>query len=493
MATRAELLLMTGERYRNSARVERGRILNEFVALTGYHRKHAIRLLARRPVPAKPRRGRQPTYGPDVEGALLALWNLSDRLCSKRLKEMIPLLLPAAIRHGVIEDREELRQLLLRVSPATIDRLLSEARIAAQSGRRRRAGMSSAIRREVPIRTFNDWNDPEPGFVEADFVAHGGTSGAGSFIQTLVLTDIATGWTECVPVVTRGAALVIAALQGAMALFPFPLKGIDFDNDSTFMNGEVVPWCRSSGLVVTRSRAYKKNDQAWVEQKNGAVVRRLVGYGRLEGVGALRCLNRLYAASRLQVNLCHPSFKLKSKHRVGAKVRKTWDKPRTPAQRLLSRSNLDPTVRDTVKRLGAFADPVELIRLIRNEQAELGHRVDRRGHDNQNGVEPGKTRGLAQANTIAQTIAPEQVHRRAYRRKKPVPERPSRLAPYASDIRVWLTIDPGLTALAIEERLTAQHGPLVSLRSIQRLVKRIRTELLEVEISAASISGERAA
>ncbi len=148
MATRAELPLVTGERYRSSARAERGRILNEFVALTGSHRKHAIRLLARRPVPAKPRRDRRPAYGPDVEAALLALWNLSDRLCSKRLKEMIPLLLPAAIRHGVAEDREELRQLLLRVSPATIDRLLCEARIAAQSGRRRRAGMGSAIRRE---------------------------------------------------------------------------------------------------------------------------------------------------------------------------------------------------------------------------------------------------------------------------------------------------------------------------------------------------------
>ena len=493
MSTRAELVLATGARYRSSSRAERGRILDEFVALTGYHRKHAIRLLARKPASERPRCRRRATYGSDVQAALLALWNLSDRLCSKRLKEMIPLLLPAAIRHGVIEDRADLCDLLLKVSPATIDRLLSEARIAARSGRRRRAGMSSAIRREVPIRTFNDWKDPEPGFVEADFVAHGGTSVAGSFIQTLVLTDIATGWTECVPVVTRNAALVIEAIRNARALFPFPLKGIDLDNDSSFMNDEVVPWCRAAGLFVTRSRAYKKNDQAWVEQKNGAIVRRLVGYGRLEGVGALRCLNRLYAAARLQVNLCHPSFKLKSKHRVGAKVHKTWDRPRTPADRLLGRTDIDPAVREKVTGMSATADPVELIRRIRDEQAELGHRVDRRGLDDGKNLELAMTGSLPTAAKIARATAPEPVHRRAYRRKKPVPVKPSRLDPFIADIRVWLTLDPGLTALAIEERLTVQHGHMVSLRTIQRLVKRIRTDLMQAEMGAAPTSASRAA
>src|SRR5690606_2833615 len=150
-----------------------------------------------------------------------------------------PLLLPAAVRHSVIEGSEELTTLLLAVSPATMDRLLSEARLAASSGRRRRAGMSSSIRRDVPIRTFNDWGDPPPGFIEAHFVAHGGTSVSGSFVQTLVLTDIASGWTERVPVVTRSAPLVIEAIRTAMELFPFPLRAIDFDNDGSFMNDQV--------------------------------------------------------------------------------------------------------------------------------------------------------------------------------------------------------------------------------------------------------------
>lgn len=183
MATRTEVLQAIGDRYRAARRAERSRILDEFVELTGYHRKHAIRLLAREPRVRVARRGRRPTYGPEVRTALLALWTLSDRLCSKRLKQMIPLLLPAAIRHGVIEDSAGLSSLLLAISPATIDRLLAEARLATSAGRRRRAGMSSAIRRDVPIRTFNDWGDPEPGFVEADFVAHGGTSTAGSFVR----------------------------------------------------------------------------------------------------------------------------------------------------------------------------------------------------------------------------------------------------------------------------------------------------------------------
>jgi hypothetical protein len=140
------------------------------------------------------------------------------------------------------------------------------------------------VRRSVPVRTFGDWNDPPPGFVEVDFVAHAGTSAAGRFVQTMVLTDIATGWTESVPVLVRNGELVIEALAAARELFPFPLRGVDFDNDGAFMNDPVVDWCRAQGLEVTRSRTYHKNDPAWVEQKNGSIVRRLVGYGRFEVV-----------------------------------------------------------------------------------------------------------------------------------------------------------------------------------------------------------------
>src|SRR6516164_2485384 len=304
MATKAELVAAIGDRYRAGARTERSKILDEFVAVTGYHRKHAIRLL--RPKigdgAAVERRIRR-RYGAEVQQALITLWETSDRLCSKRLKPIIPVLLPALARHGQLAIDETIRGLLLAISPATIDRLLSQVRLAARGGRRRRAGFSSAVRRAVPVRTFGDWNDPPPGFVEVDFVAHAGTSAAGRFVQTMVLTDIATGWTESVPVLVRNGELVIEALAAARELFPFPLRGVDFDNDGAFMNDPVVDWCRAQGLEVTRSRTYHKNDPAWVEQKNGSIVRRLVGYGRFEGMAAAQALARLYAAARLHTNL----------------------------------------------------------------------------------------------------------------------------------------------------------------------------------------------
>jgi hypothetical protein len=192
----------------------------------------------------------------------------------KRLKVMIPALLPALERHGRLHLEAADRAKVLAVSAATIDRMLSATRVAAAGGKRRRAGYSSAIRREVPIRTFNDWKAPPPGFCEVDMVAHGGTSVAGSFIQTLTMVDIATGWTECLPRVTREGALVVDAIERSQSLFPWLLRGLDFDNDSAFMNDVVVPWCRAREIEVTRSRAYKKNDQAHVEQKNGAVVKK---------------------------------------------------------------------------------------------------------------------------------------------------------------------------------------------------------------------------
>jgi len=267
MSARSELLDALATRYRSSSRAAKRAILDEFTAVTGYHRKHAIRLFGRtQSTPVQ--RGHRPTaYGDDVRVALAAVWEASDRLCSKRLKPLIPILLPAMERHGALELSNDLQSKLLRISAATMDRLLAEVRIVARGGRRRRAGLSSAIRRSVPVRTFGDWNDPPPGFVEVDFVAHSGPSSSGSYIQTLVLTDIATGWTECVPVLLRESTLVIAAIHRARSLFPFPLLGLDFDNDSAFMNELVVSWCRAQGFEVTRARAYRKNDQAWSSRR----------------------------------------------------------------------------------------------------------------------------------------------------------------------------------------------------------------------------------
>jgi hypothetical protein len=291
---------------------------------------------------------------------------------------MIPTLLPSLERHGRLKLDQADRVLVLGVSAATIDRLLVETKIAAAGGERRRVGFYSAVRREVPIRTFNDWHDPPPGFCEVDMVAHGGTSVAGSFIQTLTMVDVATGWTECMPLVTRESGLVVQAMERAQNLFPWLIRGADFDNDSAFMNDVVVPWCRAQKIEVTRSRAYKKNDQAFVEQKNGAVVRRLVGYGRFDGVETTRVLQRLYAASRLHTNFFQPSFKLKDKRREGAKVIKRYHVPATPYARALAHPKLSKGVKRCLRELYCTLDPVALLAEMRDAQAELGTRVGAR-------------------------------------------------------------------------------------------------------------------
>ena len=284
MGARREVVSAVTERYQSAKRAEKGRILDALCATTGWHRKHAVRALRpQKPIGAS--RGEAPQerkrkYGATIKNALTALWETSDRVCGKRLEVMIPVLLPALEQHGRLKLDQPDRERVLAVSPATIDRLLVDIKVAASGGRRRRAGFYSAIRREVPIRTFNDWGNPPPGFCEVDMVAHGGTSVAGSFIQTLTMVDIATGWTECLPLVTRDGSLVVEAMRHAQSLFPWLLRGVDFDNDSAFMNDVVVPWCR------------QQNPLACLQEERSGVRRAEEWCGRTSFNG-LRSLRRL--------------------------------------------------------------------------------------------------------------------------------------------------------------------------------------------------------
>jgi hypothetical protein len=484
MGARREIKSAVAERYRQAGRAEKGRILDELCKMTGWHRKHAVRALAVQSAaePSEPRR-RKPQYGDVIKDALVALWEASDRICGKRLKVMIPALLPALERHGRLSLGKEDRALVLNISAATIDRLLVETKVAAAGGKRRRVGFYSAIRREVPIRTFNDWHDPPPGFCEIDMVAHGGTSVAGSFIQTLTMVDVATGWTECLPLVTREGGLVVEAMARSQSLFPWLVRGADFDNDSAFMNDVVVPWCRSQQIEVTRSRAYKKNDQAFVEQKNGAVVRRLVGYGRFEGIETARILVRLYAASRLHTNFFQPSFKLKDKRREGAKVIKRYHVPATPYARALAHPKLGKAVKTRLRELYRTLDPVALLAEMRAAQAELGARVDTRA-----GKVAAAPRRAPSPTPDAVTFAKglgndvllgEQraIHRRKRKPYKTRIRMPSILDPHVEDIECWLASEPRLTARAILDRLAArcpdQFGPPQH-TTVQRLLRALR-------------------
>ncbi len=368
--TRSELLEALRERYHQAPKSEKTKVLDEFVAVAGCHRKHAIRLLTT-PSPAAPTTPvvARRMYDEAVRQALIVLWEAADRICGKRLKAVLPDLVTSLEQHGHLGLDPTVRQRLLTASAATLDRLLASVRSTA-SGRKKRKRATKPSQ-QIPVRTFADWNEPVPGFLEIDFVSHGGSSMQGVFLWSLVATDVCSGWTEMVPLLAREQSLVTEGLEVIRRQFPVPILGIDSDNDSAFINDTLLAYCQQQHLEFTRSRAYQKNDQAWIEQKNGAIVRRFVGYDRLAGVVAGQCLAGLFQAVRLFVNCFQPSFKLRSKTRVGAKVKKTYHPPATPCARLLAHASVTETAKERLRSARDHLDPLELLHRIREAQAAL--------------------------------------------------------------------------------------------------------------------------
>ena len=263
-ATRTEVLGAIRIRYRDASKKEKSRMLDEFVAMAGCHRKHAVRLLwydweeAKR-VPAKGRR----IYDEAVRQALIVVWEASDRICGKRLKAALPSMVQSLERHGHLDLDPDVRERLFSASASAMDRLLRPVR--EQAGIHRRPKRRRKLGSWVPVRTFMDWNEPGPGYLEIDLVAHGGGAVSGSFIHSLVATDISSGWTEAVPLLAREQAQVVEGLEAISGVFPVRVRGIDSDNDSVFINETLVGYCEESVIEFTRSRAYRKNDQAWIE------------------------------------------------------------------------------------------------------------------------------------------------------------------------------------------------------------------------------------
>jgi hypothetical protein len=290
-------------------------------------------------------------------------------VCGKRLKALIPILLAAIERNGHLKLDSEIRAKILSMSAATIDRLLRTPRSATRA--RKPPRVTPEPRRRIKMRTFADWNEPAPGSMEMDLVAHCGPVNRGSYVNSLVLTDIASGWTEAAPIVVREGSLVVETLDRVRAGLPFVLRALDVDNGTEFVNDRLIEYCLGHGIELTRSRPYSKNDQAWIEQKNGAVVRKLLGYRRFEGLAAARAITRLYGASRLFVNFFQPSFKLASKHRDGAKVTKRYHPPLTPCDRLLQAESVPAATKDKLREISAELDPLKLLEEMRAVQAYL--------------------------------------------------------------------------------------------------------------------------
>lgn len=477
MAMREELVVATSGRYLSASRDEKKRILDEFVAVTGFHRKHAMRLLrsGRAVRTGSPRPDRR-LYDDAVRTALIVIWEASDRICGKRLRPLAPLLVEAMERHGHLRLESSVRCQLLAMSAATIDRALREAK--AGSGRRRR-GLVSALRSSIPVRTFSDWVDPPPGFCEVDLVWHSGPSAKGSFVQTLTVTDIATGWTECAPLLVREQKLLTEVLTHIRKLLPFALLGVDTDNDSVFINETVRDYCLAGGITFTRCRPYRKNDQAWVEQKNGAVVRKIVGYRRFEGVTAAAALAELYATVRLFVNFFQPSFKLAEKEREGARVHKRYHKPATPYQRLMANPRTPEDVKRRLEQVYATLDPVRLLRDMRATQlrlVEIADTPDRIATDD------AATPTLDVFLTGLRTSWKAGEVRPTARSKPPAKRgrrRPDPLVAVTTQLQTWFEAEPWRTARELLEKLQAEQPcdyPDGLLRTLQRRLKIWRAE-----------------
>lgn len=380
-----ELLLQVGPRYRKSGKKEKSVILDEFIISTGYKRKYAIKLLNMKTVPelGPIKRKRNSYYSDDVKEALKIAWTAANCIGSKRLAPFLSELLPHLEQHGHLSLSEPTREKLLKISAATIDRLLKTTRSDAQIRGRGTTKHGSLLKHQIPIRTFADWNEKQPGFFEADLVAHCGWSMEGCFLYTLVLTDIATTWVECLALPHRSQEAVIKSLDHARKLLPLKILGLDTDNGSEFINKGLMAYCEQNKITLTRGRRYKKNDQCFVEQKNGAVVRQIVGYDRFEGEAAYRQLAELYRAVRLYNNFFQPSMKLIKKQRSGSRVQRNYDTAQTPFQRLRCSGVLCAEEAKKLEDVHDMLDPVHLLRQITILQDSLWQHTVLPGKNNE--------------------------------------------------------------------------------------------------------------
>lgn len=356
------------EAYRKSSRHEKSQMLGHAMLATGLSRKRLIRLLSAGPAVAASRRGRKPRYAssPELREHLKRLWLAMEQPCGKRLHVMIPVLLPK-YRARVPQLSEAVAQELLSMSPATIDRLLRQIRVSRGLSLTK-APTSQWYRSAVPVQP-KDWNITAPGSAQADTVSHCGEDASGAFASTLTVTDIDSHWTEMRAVLTKQHTGIIRALREIEQALPFTLRTLKFDSGSEFMNYAVVSFCRGSGpsygrdrgIEVYRSRPYRKNDNCYVEQKNLTHVRQFVGYDRIDTAEATRLLDEIYRDLWCPfLNFFMPTFKLIRKERIGSRIKKTYEKPKTPYQRLLETSSLSSDKKQELRQRYEELDPFEL-------------------------------------------------------------------------------------------------------------------------------------
>jgi len=394
MAERKAVTKTMAKRYRKASRTEKTTMLDELCALTGWTRDHArraLRVAAATGDTAPARAPRPRIYGHDVAEPLRMIWATLNGPSGKRLAPFMAEIVEVLERHGELELTSTVRAKLLQISAATIDRLLAPERARLQIKGRSGTKPGTLLKRQIPIRTFADWNDLAPGFCEVDLVAHDGGNAAGEFCQTLDLTCVATGWTEMRALRNKAQRWCFEALMDIEATLPFPLLGLDSDNGSEFINAHLYQWCVDQRITFTRSRPQRKNDNCFVEQKNFPVVRQQVGYLRYDTPAELEVLGELYRHLRLYVNFFQPQMRLVEKVRQGAKLTRRHDPARTPYRRIMDSPLVADEAKDALTQHYLELNPValkldiarcqdQLLELARTKPTNPRKEVNRRDH-----------------------------------------------------------------------------------------------------------------
>ena len=385
MKQRQAVTAVTVQRYRQGSKKVKQQILDEFCETTGYCRGYARYVLRNHgrqvwlggkrtivgDVGKRQQRLKPRVYDEQVLSELLKLWELLNYVCGKRLVAIMPELIAKLEQFGELRLTASTKEKLLRISAATVDRLLQGERRKQQLRRRSHTKPGTLLKHQIPIRTFAEWDEAQPGFAEIDLVAHDGGLALGDYCQTLDLTDICTGWTETEAVPNKAQVWVFEAIQTIRARLPFPLLGLDSDNGSEFVNKELLRYCQKERLTFTRARPYRKNDNCYVEQKNYSVVRQTVGYQRFDTAAELMVLKQLYATLRLYTNFFQPTMKLKTKERVGSRVKKSYHPPQTPYQRVLACAEVTAADKKKLQRQYRRLNPAALKRELDKQRKEL--------------------------------------------------------------------------------------------------------------------------